>query len=274
VPQTDPLAQSQPGVTPQTPAAATPTPASITPADVDRLVSALDAHTKSVNSTVGNWSQQVLKATQPQQPAKPAPAADDDALTDIAGKGWAPIDQRVEAAVGKVLKDTLAPYLGAQATDAASANESAARASVDAEFGAGTYDEVFKGRVDELFGDQTASRAIKGQFDRALALVKGEKFSALADKRASAAAKRDADAKEAERVARSAPYLPGRGYIPTGMENTLSDDDREKLKAVHRATGIGPTEEEAAKLRDMLASSRGGVSLEMFNRDFPLKEQR
>ncbi len=266
MPEQNPLATTP---APATTPAAAPS-AALSPADLDRVVAAIDAHTKTVQKTVGDWSQQVIRSGQPAPAPTPKPAADDDALTAIAADGWKPLDARVTGAVEKALKETLVPYLGAQANDAATAHEAAIRERVDKDFGAGSYDELFKSRVEELFGGETASKAIRGQWDRALALVKGEKFAELADKRAKASADRAAADKEAERVARNAPYMPGSGYRPTGHENTLSDDDRDQLKRVRAATGVAPSEEDAAKMRDLVATSRGGVSLDDFNRLFPI----
>jgi hypothetical protein len=255
-----------------TPAPAPAADAGLSSADVDRLVTALDSSHKTVQKTVGDWSQSIIKAIgQPTAPRAPAPAADDDALTAIAADGWKPLDNRVERAVQKVLQDTLAPYMGAQANDQAAANETAARTAVDTEFGTGTYDSEFKSRVDELFDGQTASRSVRSQFDRALALVKGEKFGTLADRRSKVATDRDTAAKEAEKMAR-APFMPGGGYRSANGDAALSDEDREQLRVVRNATGRAPSEEEAAKLRDLVMRSPRGVRLDDFNEVFPLSK--
>lgn len=267
MPQSDPLA---PAPTQGALAPAPTTQSSISAADLDRVVAAIDAHTKTVQKTVGDWSQNVIKAGTPQAAPKAAAATDDDALTDIASNGWKPVEGRMEAVVQKVLQNTLVPYMGARANDDASANETAARAAVDAEFGPGTYDSEFKGRVDELFDGQVASRSVRSQFDRALALIKGEKFSTLADRRSKVTTERDAAAKEAERVARSAPFMPGGGYRNAAGGDSLSDDDREQLKTVRNATGRAPSEEDAVKLRDLVMRSPRGVKLDDFNEVFPL----
>jgi hypothetical protein len=260
MPQSDPLAPA-PATTP----AATPAPAAAAPltaGDADRLLNAIEG-----------WSQKVIKAIPqaPAAPAKPTPTSDDDALTSIAAESWRPIERRIEEGVTKVIQNTLVPYMGARASDDAAANESAARAAIDAEFGPGAYDSEFKSRVDELFDGQTATRSVRSQFDRAIQLVKGEKFSTLADRRGKIAADKAAADKEAERVARNAPYMPGGGYRGSPAGEGLSDDDREQLKTVRNATGRAPSEEDAVKMRDLVMRSRNGkVSLDDFNETFPL----
>lgn len=266
MPATDPLAPA----TPAAPAAVTPAPAPadvpMTHGDAERLLSALET----------GWGKVIKAVSQPQQAVTPTPARpanDDDALTAIASDGWKPLDSRVEAAVGRVLKEQLGPYLGAQATDAAVGHEAAVRDSIDREFGAGTYDAEFKDRVSELFGDNTPSRAIRAQWDRAVQLVKGQQFEALADKRTKAAAARAAAAEEEKRVARAA-YMPGRGsYFTPEAENTLSDDEREQLKKAREVTGHAASEEDSAKMRNLMMSKRDGVTLDDFNKAFPLKQQ-
>lgn len=268
MPATDPLAPAT--AAPTTPAPAAPSAPAPSPAatvdDINRLVGAIEG-----------WSQKVVKAipSAPVAPApKPAPTPtrpeDDDALTAIAANGWKPVQDKVAETVNKVIQDTLVPYLGAQAGDAATANEAAVQAKIDAEFGDGTYKDLFKDRVDELFEGQVANRAIRGQFDRAIALVKGERFGDLADRRAAAVAARAAKAEEDKKMAR-APYLPGRGgYVNPDTELLLSEEERDQLKKTKDATGWAPSEEDAAKMRNMVMRSRDGISLEQFNKEFPL----
>lgn len=263
-PAMDPLAPAPAPAQPAPAPAPAATPAA-TAADIDRLVGVIEG-----------WSQKVVKAipSAPAAPQRSTPAptpTDDDALTAIASGGWKPVEDRIGALVNKTLQDTLVPYLGAQAGDAATANENAVKAQIDGEFGAGTYDSEFKSRVDELFEGQVANRAIRTQVDRAVQLIKGEKFGTLADKRSAAADKRAADAKEAERVARNVPYLPGRGgYYSPDTELSLSDDEREQLKKTKDVTGWAPSEEDAAKMRNLSMSKRSGVTLDDFNKAFPL----
>jgi hypothetical protein len=255
-----------PSVDPLAPAPApapAPAEAPMTAAQADRLI-----------NTIEGWSSKVVKAIPTSAPAPtphPAPA-DDDALTVIASNGWKPVDDRVAGMVRQTIQDTLAPYLGAQAGDAATANENAVRTQIDSEFGEGTYNSDFKNRVDELFGDRTVDRAIRAQFDRAVQLVRGEKFEALADKRAAAKAAQTAAAEEAKRMARTAPFMPGRGgfYSPEA-ELQLSDEEREQLKKTKEVTGWAPSEEDAAKMRNLVMGKRGGgLTLDDFNKAFPL----
>lgn len=267
MPATDPLAPAP--ATPAAPAPAAPAAPPPSPAatvdDINRLVGAIEG-----------WSQKVVKAIPgapaPQRPAPtPQPAQDDDALTAIASNGWKPVEERVAQLVNKTLQDTLVPYLGAQAGDAASANEAAIRTQVDTEFGEGTYKELFADKVEELFGDNTASKAIRSQWERAAQLVKGERFGALADRRAKLLTDKAAADEEAKKMARSAPFLPGRGgYYSPDAENTLSDDEREQLKKTKDVTGWAPSEEDAAKIRNLAMSKRSGVTLDDFNKAFPL----
>lgn len=244
---------------PLTPPAAPTTPpaapaAEAPPAWVPQLLGAIERHTNDVKDGVAQWSQKVVTAVRPgEAPRAPAgPVADADPLRELAAGRWDPIDQRVDARI----KDLVAPYLGAQANGAATANEATARAAIDAKFGSGSYDKHFKSDVDAMFGDQIASRAIPDLFNKAVNLIQGQKFDTLATAQSEVAkAKAEAEAAAAAKARMNAPYLPGPGYVPI-QANTLSDEERAQLTQIRNATGKAPSEEEAAKLRDLVMSKR------------------
>lgn len=266
MPSDNPLTPTAPVAT--QPASPTTPAQADTPAWVPQLLTALETGHKQVTDAVSGWSQKVVTAVQPGAAPKPtpAPAADADPLRALASGQWDPIDQRVEAKI----RDMVAPYLGAQANGAAAANETAARANIDAKFGAGSYDKHFKADIDAMFGDRIAERSIPDNFNRVVSLVQGQKFDELLAAKATVdKARSDAEAAAAAKARMNAPYLPGPGYVPVEA-NTLSDEHRAQLAQIRNATGRAPSEEEAAKLRDLLMS-RGarGIKLTDLNEVFP-----
>lgn len=229
---------------------AAPAPAAVTREDLGAIVQAING-----------WSQQVVQHVQQGQPQQQAPAPrqdPDDLLTRLAQNDTSPIQGLIDAR----LKEAVVPFLGAQIQEAAAANESASRAQIDAEFGAGTYDATFKPAVDAQLSSSPTTRGFKTSWDQAVSSVKGQKFGELMGKHTAHKAA-EAAAVAAAETKRHAAWLPANGFAPIPT-NALSDDDTALMAEISRKTGGRvPSAEGAAKTRDLLMQhGHKGVSME------------
>lgn len=265
-------AGGQPGAGSPSPAPGSGATDYITPAQLQAfgssLVEALAGHAQGVERAVdqkfSQWSQRV--SAPPGQPQTPARGADpnepSELLLQLAKGDLKAVDERVV----RQLHDTgVVGWLGRQATNAANANEAAAKAAIDNEFGEGSWDKLIRPTVDKTLGDSVAARADPQTFHHALAAAKGQHFTELATRsqtRAKAAEEARA-AEEAKMQARYSPWMPGNG-VPPGPGSVLDSDDTALLAKVSAKThGNVPKADEAAKLRDLVwRKGTEGVSME------------
>lgn len=272
----DPAAPAGGGAT--TPA---PAPAAIPASEVaglrdemanfsQQVVQALQTHAQSIDQRFARGGQPATPAV----PATPEPAAQSNILMRLAEGDMSGIDQRViETLRGSGMID----FLASQATSAGEANEAAARAAIDTEFGPGTYEKEIRPLVTGYLTDSQGrvsrtAQANPTTFNNAVAAAKGHKLSQLIAAKATVeTAAAAARAAEETRMRASAPWMPGNGYLPA-PGNVLSDEDTATLRRMSEQTGpeATPKPDQAAKLRDMLwQSGHGGVSISELAALFP-----
>ena len=165
------------------PVVASDTPEVATKADFDKLSGNLASWAKEETASVTSMRQ----ATQPVVTTPPvADPPPDDFLDAFVKDGRGTLKREVQ----DTIRDSLGPWLQSQVTSEAENLKTNAKASLDATYGVGAYDEVVAPKMEAILGQmdpqtQLIARGSKQTFDAILRQARGDDavLDALLDRR-------------------------------------------------------------------------------------------